>query len=333
MEREDANADVLFVTNTWPHPGEPRYGIFAKRQIESLIDAGLRCDVMFVRGFESPLAYAAAGARLLRLSLRRRGRYRLVHGHGGETLSCCLLFFGGRRVMTFCGDDLLGTPGADGALLRRSLLKRAVLRQLSRLTTATITKSREMESVLPPSVRRRNLVLPNGVNRDLFRVMHRADARMALGWPLDENVALYAGDPKLPRKRYPLAMAACERACASGTPVRLHVCHTTPPSLMPTVMNAADCLLLTSALEGSANVVKEAVTVGLPVIATPAGDVREVLEHVHPSYISEPDAETLANALVACMHNGGRSNGRDHSQWIDQRQIARRLLGLYDAIG
>jgi teichuronic acid biosynthesis glycosyltransferase TuaC len=332
MEHEDAGADVLFVTNTWPHPGEPRYGIFAKRQIESLIDAGLRCDVMFVRGFESVLAYAAAGARLLWLGLRRRGRYRLVHGHGGETL-LCLLFFAGPRVVSFCGDDLLGTPGPDGALLRSSLVKRSVLRQLSRLTTASITKSREMESVLPPSVRRRNLVVPNGVNRDFFRLMDRADARRALGWPLDENVALYAADPQLPRKRYPLAVAACERAGASGTPVRLHVCHTTPPSLMPTVMNAADCLLMTSALEGSANIVKEAVTVGLPVVATPAGDVREVLEHVHPSYISEPDAETLGDALVACMHNGGRSNGRDQSQWIDQRQVARRLMDLYDAIG
>jgi teichuronic acid biosynthesis glycosyltransferase TuaC len=333
VEHEDPQADVLVVTNAWPHPGEPRYGIFASRQVDSLIAAGLRCDVLFVRGFESPLAYLVAAARLLRLSLLRRRRYRLVHGHGGETLLPCLFFLRGRRVISFCGDDLLGTPDADGELLPGSLVRRFVLRQLARLTSATITKSQEMEDALPRAVRRRNTVLPNGVDRELFRPMERAVARRALGWSPDEPVALYAGDPEVARKRHPLAVAACERVRSAGVPLRLHVAHTMPPALMPTIMSAADCLLLTSALEGSPNVVKEAMTIGLPVVATPVGDVREVLREVHPSYIRRPDAEALGSAIVDCLNNGGRSDGRARSAWLDQRLIARRLLDLYDALG
>jgi glycosyltransferase involved in cell wall biosynthesis len=331
VEREDPDADVLVVTNSWPHPADQRYGIFVKRQVDSLIEAGLHCDVLFVRGFESPLAYAVAAARLLRLSVGRPRRYRLVHGHGGETLLPCLLFVRGRRVISFCGDDLLGTPGADGALLPASRVKRVALRQLSRLTSATVTKSSEMDAVLPQAVRQRNIVLPNGVDRDAFRPMDRALARRELGWEIDEHVALYAADPELPRKRYPLAVAACEHARRAGVPVRLHIAHTTPPGSMPTVMNAADCLLMTSAIEGSPNVVKEAVAVGLPVVTVPVGDVREVLDDVHPSYVCEPDPQALGEAIAACIRSGRRSDGRERSEWLDQRRIAERLLDLYEA--
>jgi teichuronic acid biosynthesis glycosyltransferase TuaC len=332
LEHEDPEANVLVVTNTWPHAGEPRYGIFAKRQVESLIDAGLHCDVLFVRGFESPLAYVVAAGKVLRLSRSRHRRYFLVHGHGGETLLVCLLFLRGRRMVSFCGDDLLGSPAPDGSLMLSSRVRSLVLRQLSRMTSATITKSREMHRTLPARVADRNMVLPNGVNREVFRPIDRQDARRRLGWPADEHVALFAADPEEPRKRYALAAAACEHARRAGVTVRLHVANTEPPPLMPTIMSAADCLLLTSAIEGSPNVVKEAVTIGLPVVTTPAGDVREILEHVDPSYICEPDAEVLGDAVVRCVRNGGRSDGRERSAWLDQREIAKRLLGLYDSL-
>lgn len=332
VEHRDTAADMVIVTNAWPHPDDNRYGIFIKRQVDSLIEAGLRCDVLFVRGFESPLAYAAAAVRLFRVSLGARRRYRLAHGHGGETLLPCVFFIGGPRVISFCGDDLLGTPDADGAIPRGSRVRRFLLRQLARLASATITKSSEMEAVLPERVRRRNTVLPNGVDRELFCPIDQAEARRKLGWPADEHIALFAADPELPRKRYALAVAACEHARRSGVEVRLHVAHTTPPGLMPTVMNAADCLVITSSIEGSPNVVKEAVAVGLPVVATPAGDAPEILARITPSYVCDAEPEDLGRAIATCVRQGARSDGRMRSDWLDQRQIARRLLGLYERL-
>jgi glycosyltransferase involved in cell wall biosynthesis len=321
------------VTNVWPHPGEPRYGIFAKRQVDSVTAAVVPCDVWFVRGFESPLAYAVAALRLLRESLRRRPRYRLVHGHGGETLIPCLAYLRGARLVSFCGDDLLGTPGPDGRISRRSRAKSALLRTLARLTTATVTKSAQMAATLPEPVRRRNTVLPNGVDRGFFRPLDRSEARAGLGWPADERVALFVGDPELPRKRHGLAAAACEEAARRGVPLRLHVAHTTPPDSMPAIMSAADCLLVTSATEGSPNAVKEALMCDLPIVATAVGDVPELLDGVTPSYVvDEAEPSELADALVACMRNGGRSDGRERSEWLDDRRIAERLIRLYDSI-
>jgi hypothetical protein len=46
----------------------------------------------------------------------------------------------------------LGTPRADGSILFTSRIRRAIIRQHSRVASATITKSREMAAVLQGKV-------------------------------------------------------------------------------------------------------------------------------------------------------------------------------------
>jgi glycosyltransferase involved in cell wall biosynthesis len=101
---------------------------------------------------------------------------------------------------------------------------------------------------------------------------------------------------------------------------------------MPQIMAAADCLLLTSSIEGSPNVVKEAVTCGLPVIATDVGDVHDVLRGVTPSWICQADPEALAAALVECFSNPVRSNGWQQASWLGEPEIANRVLQLYRSV-
>ena len=321
-------ADVLMVTNMWPHAGNPAYGIFVRRQIESLEALGLRCEVMFVEGFRSRWEYARAAVALWRLNFAPR-RPLLVHGHGGETALIVRWYVRGPVVVSYCGDDLLGTPGADGSLTPASRWRRAFLRVESHLMTATVTKSREMEASLPRRVRRRNAVLPNGVARHQFKPLPRSEARAALGWPVTDRIVLFAADPRVPRKRYWLAQAACGEAERAVGRIRLEVAWGTPPSTMPHLMAAADCLLLTSAIEGSPNVVKEAVACGLPVVSTDVGDVREVLATVDPSWVTAPEPTALAAALIVCLGMRVRSNGWYESAWLDEGEIASRLLGLY----
>jgi glycosyltransferase involved in cell wall biosynthesis len=98
---------------------------------------------------------------------------------------------------------------------------------------------------------------------------------------------------------------------------------------MPELMSAADCLLLTSAIEGSPNVVKEAVACGLPVVSTDVGDVAEILSDVDPSWVCAPDLAALANALVECLTERRRSNGWERSAWLGHERIVERLLRLY----
>jgi teichuronic acid biosynthesis glycosyltransferase TuaC len=208
-------------------------------------------------------------------------------------------------------------------------LRRGILRVQSLLLTATLTKSREMEGALPASVAARNAVVPNGVDRGHFTPLDRDEARDRLGWNSSERVVLFAADPAVERKRFWLAQAACNAAAEEVGEIRLHVATGVDPAEMPILMSAADCLLLTSSIEGSPNVVKEALMCDLPVVSTPVGDVDELLQGVEPSWIREAEPEALAGALVDCLVDPRRSNGRHASAWLGSDAIAERVLALY----
>jgi glycosyltransferase involved in cell wall biosynthesis len=200
---------------------------------------------------------------------------------------------------------------------------------MSRLTSGTVTKSEEMATVLPRRTRSRNAVVPNGVDRSLFRPQDRIAARRELGWPITERIVLFAADPAVARKRYWLAQAACREAEHRIDGLHLTVAWGVSPDSMSKWMAAADCLLLTSVHEGSPNVVKEAISCNLPVVSTDVGDVRHLLREVEPSWVCAPDSTALANALVECLTDQRRSNGWEQSAWLGQPEIAMRLLELY----
>lgn len=330
--RSRSPAEVLMVTNMWPWEGNAAYGIFVRRQVESLRELGCHSDVLVVEGQRRRSDYLRAAMRMLVLNFSSR-RPKLVHGHGGETALVVRWYWRGKVIVSYCGDDLLGTPRADGSLTKASLVRRLLLRRLAPLMDATITKSAEMRDVLPPRAWARNLVLPNGVDRSVFRPRPRDQVRAGLGWNASERVVLFAADPAVERKRFRLAEAACGEVPSDVGPVRLHVAWGSTPGEMPELMAAADCLLLTSAIEGSPNVVKEAAACGLPVVTTDVGDVREVLRSVEPSWICPPDPSILGTALTECLRAGCRSNGWEQTGWLDQRQIGRRLIELYGALG
>jgi teichuronic acid biosynthesis glycosyltransferase TuaC len=329
----DPEATALLVTNMWPgDPELPVYGIFVRRQVESLIRGGLRCDVLYVRGHRSPFAYPLAALLLLAWNLRRP-RYTLVHALAGEALLAARGYVRAPVVVTFRGSDLLGKPGASGAMPLSWRFRRRFLSQLARLTSATVTVSRQLEDMLPAAIRPRNTVLPTGIDQERFRPGDREAARSELGWPMDERSVLFAADPQRLEKGYELASAVVARARERRPSIRMRMAaEDVPHELMPTLMTAADCLLLTSANEGSPNAVKEALACNLPVVATDVGDVRDLLDGVAPSYVCTHAVAELSEALVACVEPPRRSNGRARSSALSEELVAARLLQLYQAV-
>jgi teichuronic acid biosynthesis glycosyltransferase TuaC len=214
----------------------------------------------------------------------------------------------------------------------RRRLRTWCIRQHSRLSTATITKSAEMEAALPKRMRLRNSIVPNGVDIDLFQPVDRDRARATLGWPRDGRVALYVADPAELRKRYALTIAGVRRANAVLGNVRLVVAHRVPADLMPLYMNAADCLVLLSRMEGSPNVVKEALMCNLPIVATAVGDIPELLDAVEPSFLVEPTVDSVSSTLVKCLRQPTRSNGRSRSARLSAQVVAERVLAVYAAV-
>src|SRR4051794_16227613 len=58
-EHRDGGSRLLHITNVWPHQERPDYGPFVADTVDTLRKQGLPCDVMFIRGYRSPIAYLA----------------------------------------------------------------------------------------------------------------------------------------------------------------------------------------------------------------------------------------------------------------------------------
>jgi teichuronic acid biosynthesis glycosyltransferase TuaC len=323
---------VLVVTNAWSHPERPTWGTFVRNTVDGLLAAGVRSDVLFVRGYRGWHSYLLGGVAMALLPVATRRKYRLVHSHGGETALLARFYHGAPVLATYWGSDILG-PQCGGLWYRANCLARSrILRAHSRLFKATITKSEEMERVLPRRSRRRNWVIPDGVDRSQFSPADRDESRRKLGWPLDEVTVIWVGR-RDPVKRLGLAEQATALAANEVKGLRLRVLSAVPPAEMPLHYNAADCLIHTSASEGSPNVIKEALACNLPVVATPAGDIAELLAGVTHCGISAPEPELLAREIVRCVAGRPSSNGREKTRHLDLDRTVERTLECYASIG
>jgi glycosyltransferase involved in cell wall biosynthesis len=188
-----------------------------------------------------------------------------------------------------------------------------------------------MERVLPRRVRARNRVIPDGVDRTRFTPAGRDDARRQLGWDPDEIVVLSVGR-RSPIKRLELAEEAVAVARRRVPALRWHAVTDVAPEDLPPYYSAADCLLHTSISEGSPNVVKEALACDLPVVATPSGDIPELLDGVAPSALCPADPQALAEAVIRCAADRRRSNGRARTERLGLEAVSRRLAECYAAL-
>ncbi len=204
-----------------------------------------------------------------------------------------------------------------------------MFRQLARVSTATITKSEEMQRALPARWRERNHVIPNGVDLELFRPLRQDEARAQLGWSQDERTVLFVGDPAIRRKNHALASLVCRDAVKRVPELRLRVASGVPPAEIPVLMGAADVLLLTSLWEGSPNVVKEAMACELPVVASPVGDVAERLRGVDGCFVTAPEVELMSGAVVSAIAHGRAPAARAAVSAISLERVARQLLTVY----
>ena len=316
---------VLFVI---PGQAEERGGsmIFARRQALTLADAGVGVDIFFLGCRTSAWKLALDFVRFRRLLARTRAQ--VVHAHFGTMTALFAALASGSTplVITFRGSDLNPCTGPSTL---RAILGR-IFSQLAALRAAKIVcVSQQLRDQLWWA-RDRAVVLPSGVDTESFRPRPRATARKQLGWSEQERIVLFnAGfDPR--NKRLDLAEAAVRAASVRMPGLRMEVLRgATNAELIPVMMNAADCLLVTSDSEGSPTVVQEALATNLPIVSVAVGDIPERLHGVSHTRIARRDAAALAEALVELVSVPIRSNGRDSVGEISSAHIARQLCRLY----
>lgn len=304
--------------------------IFVRRQAQSLAREGLEPALFYLASRTSPRSLLSEFRRFRAESARLRPV--VVHAHFGTVTALFAALACGSLplVITYRGSDLNPPPP--------SYRWRAKLRSGCGRLFSQIAALRAQRIVCVSRQLHRQLwwrqdivtILPSGVDTEVFRPEPRSLARLRLGWDQNRRIALFNAGHDVQVKRLDLAIAAVEHARRTVPSLHLEILDgNVPAPLIPDMMNAADCLLLTSVCEGSPTVVQEALACNLPVVSVAVGDIEERLEGVCDCAVAVSDAAVLGHAIANAVNPPRRSNGRLKVAEFSARRIAAQLKEIY----
>jgi len=191
----------------------------------------------------------------------------------------------------------------------------------------TIVKSNEMKTKIDnPEVE----VIPNGVDLDHFIPLEKQECQLKLQWSGDQTHILFAGDPGQKVKGFELATQAVEGLSYQN--IRLHILKGISLENLPTYYNAADVVLLTSSLEGSPNVIKEAMACNCPIVSTDVGDVKEIISGTKGCFVTDHNPIEITEAIEKAIRFGNKTVGCDTIPYLDANRIAKRLISIYNSL-
>jgi teichuronic acid biosynthesis glycosyltransferase TuaC len=256
------------------------------------------------------------------IRMRRDFRFELIDAHFvyPEGLAAALLGLALRVPVTVTLRGML--PLLVPFRLRRPQLRFA-LRRAARVIAVSESLKRDAVALGVPAEKVR--VIENGIDPEVFRPLDRIEARRSLGLPKYGPLLVSVGT-LAPRKGFHLVMEAMVKLKRRWPTLRFAVIGGDGPEgamgaelrqlaaklkLETQVIfpgprrreelavwySAADLFVLATAHEGCPNVVLEALACGTPVVATPVGNIPELLDSPETGLVVERSVEAIAAGL------------------------------------
>ncbi len=310
----------------YPTEARPYFGVVVARQVESLRREGVEIVHAVIAGDRGEADYLLARRRIAHLV--RAEQPDLIHCHFGYT-PLAAAFLGRPYVVTLCGDDVNGESDGRGGITLKSRLGILVTQLFALAAARVIVKSAAMRDRLWPSARRKAELVPNGVDEELFHPLPRREARRRVGIREGALVLGFVNSGGQATKRLDLAAATRDALVGRGQAAELLVAEHIPPAEMPWYYGAADCLLMTSDLEGSPNCVKEALACGVPVVSVPVGSVPELIDTPARGRVVPRDPTQLADAVEAVLRAQPPTRHSLLPDALRAASVAQRVLGVY----
>jgi glycosyltransferase involved in cell wall biosynthesis len=101
------------------------------------------------------------------------------------------------------------------------------------------------------------------------------------------------------------------------------------------IIAACDVILLTSRVEGTPNVLMEAQSAGVPVVATNAGGIGETVAPTGRRYLCDVhDVQGMAAHVVTLLQNADIrvQEGRDAKVWVESTFSMDRMVAEYERL-
>lgn len=316
---------VLQITSNYPTKKNPIFGIFMKEQVMSLEQFGVDSTIFFSNGSESKYGALVHLCSVFRLQWHLLwNRYDLIHCH--SNVSGLIAAISGAWLFKKCILSFQNDPEKehDAKVFRRlyPLFKKVIVKKP--------TKYLEWKNVV---------YLPNGCNTNFFKPYDRIECKKELGLKQDIHYLLFV-DSNTSKQR---TQKRKDRFDATLHILREKYNHNVEElvmigverDLVPIWMNACSLHIMTSDLEGSPNSIKECLMCNVPIVSTDVGNVREMVEDIPGTYVTDSFSE---EELAECVHKVLTSNedfgGRKilTSKGYGINEVAIKLFRLYNEV-
>lgn len=196
-------------------------------------------------------------------------------------------------------------------------------------------------------------LIPNGIDLNSFKIYDKGFARRVFNLPLDKTIILFVSELlSNKRKGFDLLKESIKQLgkrddvvfCAVGqkenNEMEHSVAYTGPiqdERLMGLLYAAADVFVLPSREDNLPNVMLEALACGTPVVGTPVGGLKDVIENGINGFLSrEVTAASIFEALCLFLENKNSFEPEKIRSFIQenysQETQSSRFLKLYDEV-
>jgi teichuronic acid biosynthesis glycosyltransferase TuaC len=302
---------VLFLSS-----GNSKNGIapFIKSQGESLRPLGIQIVYYNFKG-KGFVGYIR-NIKSLRIYLRLN-KFDIIHAHYGLTgLLLTLTFTKTPVVLSLMGSDVYGSYNSQGKRKISSYFEMVATQIAMIKPKILIAKSENIYKYI--LLRKKACIIPNGVNFSKF---------FPTSNELKANKILFLADINNPRKNFKLLQEAYNLIKKP----EIELSHPYPiiPELIPSIINSASVVVLTSLNEGSPNIIKEAMACNIPIVATNVGDVAEIIKNTEGCYLSSANPSDFASKLLEALDYGKRTLGRHNIEYLNEINVAQKIKECY----
>lgn len=306
---------ILFVHsgNSLIFPTSP----FIYDQALSIKKLGHEVDFYAVKG-KSICGYLA-NVRHIRRYIKTHD-FDIIHAHYSLCGLVAVLALTGKPIVcSFMGNDILGEYNQKGKLKYSSVYLIVISLLIQPFLKHVICKSENISKMVFFST---FSIIPNGVDVSIFKPMIPSCRS-------SEKTILFLGDPESVNKNIRLLYDALK--LLPNNHIKVLTPYPVDHDSLPMYFNEADVFVLCSIVEGSPNVVKEAMACNCPIVATDVGNVKWLLGEVDQHYVVKHNPMDMAEKIKLVLENGKRSNGRSRliELQLDSQSVANKIIDVY----
>jgi teichuronic acid biosynthesis glycosyltransferase TuaC len=300
---------------------------FIKAQGDSLLNQSINISYFVISG-KGPLGYLKSAIKLRRFV--KNNSFDIIHAHYSLSgLSTVFAFLKKPIVLSLMGSDAYGDYIGVNKIKLNSRVLMFLTFLIQPFVDFIICKSNHIQSYV--YFKSKSQVIPNGIILNEFQNVSE-DYRKELGLDVNKRYILFLGDKNTVRKNFNLANEAANLINSKD----VVLINPFPISHKDVIkyLNSVDLLIVPSFMEGSPNVVKEAMACNLPVVATNVGDIEWLFGDEPGYYLTSFEPTDVSEKILLALQfkkANGFTNGRNRLilLGLDAETVAKRIISIY----